>query len=288
MIPWVIAGPTASGKSALALALAEAIGGQLLCFDSTTVYRGLDIGTGKPTAEERARAPHHLLDVVEAGNDYSLALFLKDAEAALAKCQRPILVGGTFLYLRAFLEGYQVPDVPPDPEFRKWADWVEPEILWEELIRLDPSASGRVEQANPRRVVRALELARAGYVGPPQRSPRFERVHKIGLSAPPEWLQNRIVLRARAMLANGWREEVQGLCKKGLREWLLSMRFIGYPEVLAALEGSLPEAQLCSQVAQSTWRLVKKQRTWSRSEEGVTWFEARDEDLLERVLATQK
>jgi tRNA dimethylallyltransferase len=286
LIPWVIAGPTASGKSALALALAEHLGGQILCFDSTTVYRGLDIGTGKPTSAERQRCPHYLLDLVEAGQDFSLAHFMQAAEQAVQECSRPILVGGTFLYLRAFLEGYQLPEVGADPDFREWAAGQDPHHLWQELVRLDPSAEGRVERSNPRRVIRALELARAGHGGPPQRSPRFEKVHKVGLSAQSEWLKARIEGRARLMLEQGWREEVQGLCQKGLREWLLSMRFIGYPEVLAALEQSTPDSQLLPEVAQSTWRLAKKQRTWSRSEVGVTWFDAQTPDLLERVLTT--
>lgn len=289
MTLWVVAGPTASGKSRLALELAQRCGGELLCFDSTTVYRGLDIGTAKPTPQERGTCPHHLLDLVEAGQDYSLALFLEDAEKALREVQargrQPILVGGTFLYLRAFLEGFQVPAVGPDLEFRQRAETLPLAELVGELLRLDPACRELVDLANPRRVIRALEVVRAGelFSGLYQKSPRPEPVLKIGLQPEREWLKKRILERSQAMIAAGFREEVQRLCQKGLREWLLSMRFIGYREVLEGTEQSKSDAQVATEVAESTWRLAKKQRTWGRSEAGVDWFSPEAPDLLDRV-----
>ncbi|MBS2035014.1 tRNA (adenosine(37)-N6)-dimethylallyltransferase MiaA [bacterium] len=285
----MLAGPTASGKSRLALEIARRCQGELLCFDSTTVYRGLDIGTAKPTPQERRLIPHHLLDLVEAGEEFTLAHFLKQAEAALADIRRrgnqPILVGGTYLYLRAFLQGFQLSEVAPDPEFREWAEHQPLESLVTELVRLDPRAQELVDLANPRRVVRALEVCRSGklFSDHYQAQPRSEPVRKIGLQARPDWLKARIAGRCQSMFMNGFREEVKRLCEKGLQRWLLSMRFIGYPEVVEGLELALSDSELAERVSESTWRLVKKQRTWGRSEVGVEWYDAEHPALVERV-----
>lgn len=286
---WVIAGPTASGKSGLALQLARRCGGELLCFDSTTVYRELDIGTAKPQAAERAQAPHHLLDLVEAGAEFTLADFLQHAEAALldlrARGKQPILVGGTYLYLRAFLQGFQLSEVAPDPDFRQWAEGRPLPELIEELRRQDPESLAIVDLANGRRVIRALEVCRSGKLFSEhyRSQPRPEPVRKIGLQAAPDWLKGRIAERSRAMFSNGFREEVKRLCEKGLQRWLLSMRFIGYPEVVEGLGLATDDSELAERVSESTWRLVKKQRTWGRSEAGVEWFDAQHPDLIERV-----
>lgn len=269
--------------------MARRCGGELLCFDSTTVYRHLDIGTAKPTPAEQALVPHHLLDLVEAGEDFSLALFLREAEAALAgvraRGHQPILVGGTYLYLRAFLQGFQLSEVAPDPDFRARAETRPTAELVEELGRLDPAALPLVDLANPRRVIRALEVCQAGKLFSEhyQSRPRPEPMRKIGLQARPDWLKERIARRCQGMFLNGFREEVKRLCEKGLQRWLLSMRFIGYPEVIEGLELALSDSQLAERVSESTWRLVKKQRTWGRSEVGVEWFDAEDPALVERV-----
>lgn len=280
---------TASGKSGLALELAQRCDGELLCFDSTTVYRGLDIGTAKPTTQERALVPHHLLDLVEAGEEFTLAHFLQQAEEALAdiraRGKQPILVGGTYLYLRAFLQGFQLSEVAPDPDFRTWADGQPLAELIGELAERDPPALQLVDLANPRRVIRALEVCRSGkrFSQHYQSRPRQEPMRKIGLRAQPDWLKARIARRCESMFLNGFREEVKRLCEKGLQRWLLSMRFIGYPEVVEGLELALSDSQLAEKVSDSTWRLVKKQRTWGRSEVRVEWFEAEDPALVEHV-----
>ena len=269
--------------------LAQRCQGELLCFDSTTVYRDLDIGTAKPTSEERARAPHHLLDLVEAGQNFTLADFLQQAETALQavrqRGKQPILVGGTYLYLRAFLQGFQLSEVPPDPEFRSWTEGQPLAELIQELQRSDPASLKLVDLANPRRVVRALEVCRSGKLFSEhyRRQPRGEPVRKIGLRAEPDWLKDRIAKRSQAMFLNGFRKEVKRLCEKGLQRWLLSMRFIGYPEVVEGLELAPGDSELAERVSESTWRLVKKQRTWGRSEAGVEWFDAQHPSLVERV-----
>ena len=269
--------------------LAQRCGGELLCFDSTTVYRDLDIGTAKPTAAERSQAPHHLLDLVEAGSEFTLADFMQAAETALqgvrARGRQPILVGGTYLYLRAFLQGFQLSEVAPDPVFREWAENQPLSYLIEALGGQDPESLEIVDLANPRRVVRALEVCRSGKLFSEhyRSQPRPDPVRKIGLQAAPDWLKGRIAERSRAMFLNGFRKEVKRLCEKGLQRWLLSMRFIGYPEVVEGLELATSDSELAERVSESTWRLVKKQRTWGRSEAGVEWFDAQDPALVERV-----
>ena len=261
----------------------------MLCFDSTTVYRDMDIGTAKPPAADRAMVPHHLLDLVEAGQDFTLADFLVQAEATLkeirSRGRQPILVGGTYLYLRSFLEGFRLSEVPPNPEFRAQAEGRPLEELVADLRVADPAALEIVDLANPRRVVRALEVCRNGKLFSEQyrRQPRPEPVRKIGLQAEPTWLKARIGERSRDMFVNGFRKEVKRLCEKGLQRWLLSMRFIGYPEVIEGLELAKDDSELAERVSESTWRLVKKQRTWGRSEAGVDWFDAQRPDLTEHV-----
>lgn len=284
---WVIVGPTACGKSQLAMQLAERSQGELLCFDSTTVYRDLNIGTGKPTVEDQQRCPHHLLDLVESGQEFSLAQFLEHAERALQEVRlrgrQPILVGGTYLYVRAFLQGFQVPQVPPDMEFRVWAEGQSLQALVEQLQALDPQSLDLVDLQNPRRVVRALEVCRTGrqFSEGYRRQPRADGCRKLGLRAEPDWLKARILKRCREMLTQGLRQEVQAFCEKGLREWLLSMRFIGYPEVVESLHQSATDENLAQSMADSTWKLVKKQRTWGRSEGGVDWLQADDPALVD-------
>ena len=286
---WVVVGPTASGKSELAVRLAERSGGEILCFDSTTVYSGLDIGTAKPDATERSRARHHLLDLVEPGAPFTLVDFLSHAEAVLADLRRrdvqPILAGGTFLYVRAFLEGYQVAAAPPDSTFRLWAEGQPLERLVAELLQRDPECQQRVDLQNPRRVIRALEVCRSGrlFSQAAGRSPRPDPLRKIGLTAPAEWLKSRIYGRCLAMLEAGWQQEVLDLVQKGLSDWLLSMRFIGYAEVMHSLSQPQEQSELAQAIADSTWRLVKKQRTWSRSEAEVEWFSADSERLWEEL-----
>ena len=285
----VVAGPTASGKSRLALEIARSCQGELLCFDSTTVYRGLDIGTAKPTGQDRQLCPHHLLDLVDAGQEFTLSHFLKAAEEALLQIRQrghqPILVGGSYLYLRAFLEGFQLSEVPPDEEFRAQATTQELTDLVEQLLAQDPASATVVDLANPRRVIRALEVCRSGklFSQAYQRNPRQERVLKIGLRAEPDWLKERIGQRSRDMFCQGFRAEVAKLCQQGLKDWLLSMRFIGYPEVVLGSEQE-SDQELTQKVSESTWRLVKKQRTWGRSEKDVEWFSAPDSDLVGQVL----
>ena len=298
-------GPTASGKSRLAFELATELDAAILCIDSTTVYRQLNVGTAKPSLEERARVPHSLLDLLDLPEAVSLAWFKRQALSALAEVQGrgrcPILVGGSHLYFKALLEGYDIPEVAADWEFRGWAEHQPLVELWDELLARDPGCADLVARQNPRRVIRALEVARAGMLFSSQSSktpPPF-RVLKIGLEADPDWLRERIRRRTEEMFANGWVEEVREICKNGNRQDLERLRAIGYCEILDLLDGKSTQAEALERIVLSTWRLVKKQRTWYRrdqraspSEGGVApetdnltaWLPAAAPDLLKRAL----
>lgn len=275
-----VTGPTASGKTALSLALAEHFQAEIISVDSALVYRGLDIATAKPTPAELARVRHHLVDLVEVDHQFSLADFQARARQAIddihGRGRLPLLVGGTGLYLRALTEGYTLPDAPPDERLRARLSERSLAENLAELERLDPQAFGFIDQRNPRRVVRALEVCRL--TGRPFSS--FYRRHdpgfvslKLGLAWPFEQLRPRIRQRVEEMVSAGLVEEVRTLFENGYAPHLRRLRIIGYTEVLDALEGNCSLAEAIEQIVSNTGRLAKRQMTWLRKEEGVCWLE---------------
>jgi tRNA dimethylallyltransferase len=293
-----VLGPSASGKSQLALDLARELNGSILCIDSTTVYRHLNVGTAKPGPAERQQVPHYLLDLLELDQSASVAWFKRQAQAALGDVQAqgrcPILVGGSHLYFKALLEGYDIPEVSADWNFRGWADQQPLSTLWDELIARDPACAGLVDRQNPRRVIRALEVVRSGlsFSSHYSKSPPELRVLKIGLEVDPDWLRERIRRRIEQMLASGWVEEVRAILKNGHRQDLERLRVIGYCEILELLDEKLSQSAAVEQIFLATWRLVKKQRTWYRREQREVpendnlnaWLPAEAPDLLARAL----
>lgn len=281
-----ILGSTASGKSELALELAERLGGELLCIDSTTVYRGLNIGTAKPTRSDQARVPHHLLNLVDIGQDFSFADFQKAALACLPRIERPIFVGGTHLYLKGILEGYQLSEVPPDEEFRAWADAQSLEDLVAQLGRVDPASLRIVDLKNPRRVVRALEVCRAGtalFSDSYRRNPLPYPILRLGIDIGKEELEPRVDARIKKMFLSGWVEEVQELAKKCLAEPLRKLRIIGYSEILDYLDGTLTLTEAQEKIKRATLQLARKQRVWYRREEEVQWLRFDDASRFTRA-----
>ena len=275
----VVLGPTATGKSALALDLAGRLGGELLCIDSTTVYRELAVGTAKPTPRERSACPHHLLDLVSVTEPFSFAQFKTAAQLCLEDCLArgvtPILVGGTHLYLKGLVEGYQLSEVPPDEEFRQWASTQPLEELVATLVATDPPCAELVDLKNPRRVVRALEVCRHG---PPSFSQQYRReplpypIVRIGLAIEKAELQPRVERRLENMFLSGWLEEVQELAKNGLAEPLRKLRIIGYSEILDYLEGTTTLEETREKITRATLQLARKQMVWYRREEQVNWL----------------
>lgn len=279
-----IVGPTASGKSKLAMAIAESIGGEIIGADSRQVYRHMDIGTAKPTRDDRERVPHHLIDVVDPDEDYSVALFTLQARRAiqcvLERGRLPIVAGGTGQYVWALLEGWNVPDAPPDEPFRRFLhDRMAKEglsSLVRDLEEVAPAVASRVDLANPRRVIRALELAHNPTNREPRHPPRtpppFEST-VIGLTLDRERLYERIDARADAMFAAGWIGEVENLARMGFGPDLPSMSGHGYREICALLRGEQTIDETIEEVKRRTRRFARQQRAWFRaSDERIRWF----------------
>jgi tRNA dimethylallyltransferase len=281
-----VVGPTATGKTDLALHLALAFEGEIIGADSRQVYRGMDLGTAKPTAEQRARVPHWLVDVVDPDEEFGLARYLDLVQAALddiwSRGRLPFLVGGTGQYVWALLEGWQVPRVGPDwalrRELEERAHREGPQALHAEVAALDPEAARRLDPRNVRRVVRALEVMRR--TGRPlsacqaRRPPDFSWL-ALGLELPSEQLYRRIDARVDAMIGEGFVEEVRGLLARGYRPDLPAMSGIGYRQVCQHLAGELSLVEAASRIKTETHRFTRHQRNWFRRDDRrIHWIDA--------------
>jgi tRNA dimethylallyltransferase len=280
-----IVGPTASGKSALAVALARKLKGDVLACDSTQVYRGFDIGTAKPTLEERAGVPHHLLDLVDPSFPFTAGEYRARAVAVLEDLRQParlpILTVGTGLYLRALLEG--LADAPARSEelrarLEAGANAHSLQYLHRVLRRLDPEAALRIGSRDRPKMIRAIEvcLLTGRSLTEVHRSGRtpLEGYHpiKIGLEPPRAALYDRIERRVHTMLDRGWLQEVAGLVRSGVPQNSKPFDFIGYSELHAHLEGTVTLAAATKAISQATRRYAKRQLTWFRKEPLVHWF----------------
>jgi tRNA dimethylallyltransferase len=280
-----VVGPTAVGKSALALRLAPLVNGEVVSADSRQVYRYMDIGTAKPSADERARVVHHMLDLVDPDEEFSLALYLGRARAVIGEIEAagrvPIVVGGTGQYVRALLDGWSVPKVPPDAALREELEArVEregAEALHRELSALDPEAAARLDPRNPRRVIRRLEVLRSPDAGEAislgNRQPLEAVV--VGLTLERDSLYRRVDARVDDMLRGGWVGEVEGLIARGYGVDLPSMSSIGYREIAAHLSDRAPIDETAEEIKRRTRRLARQQYAWFRLDDGrIRWFEA--------------
>jgi tRNA dimethylallyltransferase len=277
-----IVGPTASGKTALGIALAEKFGGEILSADSRQIYRGMDIGTAKPTAAERGTIPHHLIDIRDPNEDYTVADYQRDAFAAIddviARGKLPIIVGGTGLYVRAVVENLDIPKTVADPALRAE---IENDIArdglesaFKRLVALDPEAAYVVDPKNPRRIVRALEVALT--TGEPftaqrlKHAPRFETL-TLGLNPTPEILRERIDRRVDTMMRDGLVDEVQALIEKYGRS-PAAFDAIGYREILAYLDGTSSLDDAVAAIKLNTWHYAKRQMTWFKKSDHIQWI----------------
>jgi tRNA dimethylallyltransferase len=280
-----VVGPTAMGKTALGIRLARAIDGDIVGADSRQVYRRMDIGTAKPTPEERAMAPCHLLDVVDPDEPFSLAQYLELATAALddiwARGRQPLLVGGSGQYVWALLEGWTVPRLPPQPELRRAleerAAEEGPEALHRELARVDQRAAAGIDPRNVRRVIRALEVYQA--TGRPisfwqEKAPPSWETLVLGLTCPRDELYRRIDARVDGMIEAGLVDEVRGLLAMGYSRELPSMSGIGYREVSQHLAGELDLSTAVERIKTATHRLARQQATWFRRDDSrIRWID---------------
>lgn len=295
----VIIGPTAVGKSRLALNLAGDVGGEIVSVDSRQAYRKTDIGTAKPSVRERADAPHHLIDILDLDEDNNANRFAGMALIAIAdiveRGRLPILVGGSGLYLRAIFRGFfhielkreererfalSLQDVPTDELHRR-------------LVSADPESSRRIHPNDRYRIVRALEVYTLSGI---PLSEHFERQRtenrssdtnhlKIGLKLPRKELYRRINERTIRMIEAGWVEEVERLLRDGAHEDWPGLRTLGYPEVISYIKGELTKKRMIGEISKLTRQYAKRQITWFNKEEGVTWLGADDPDTTATVLS---
>lgn len=296
----VILGPTAAGKSDVGLALAERWGGEIVSADALQAYRGLDIGTAKPSVEERRRVPHHLVDFLEPEEPYSAGRFAALAREAVEEIEGrgavPIVVGGSGLYLRALLEGLApIPPIPDEVRLRvaeRLAVGGLP-ALRRELERVDPVAAERIADGDPQRTQRALEVAEA--TGRPLSSWWREGAEPLGAAAsfgltlPRALLYDRIAGRVRRMLEMGWVEEVERLLRSGISPTCPAFQAIGYREVARHLDGEWPLEEAVEIIVRRTRQYAKRQMTWFRRMPDVVWIDQLGLDdqvaSIERVCA---
>lgn len=297
-----IMGPTASGKTALAMELLQHLPAELISVDSALIYRGMDIGTAKPTAAELRQAPHHLLDILEPAQSYSAADFRDDALGLISEIQSrgkiPILVGGTMLYFKALLEGIS-PLPAADSQVRAEleaeaaaAGW---QAMHQQLHQIDPVAAARIHPNDPQRINRALEVYRLTgksmtELTAEKGEPFPFKVHQFAI-APTDraLLHQRIAQRFEQMLANGFEQEVAGLkCQQHLHADLPAMRCVGYRQVWQYLDGEYSYAEMVAKGVAATRQLAKRQLTWLRGWPDVTWLksEAEQAENLQAVLSS--
>ena len=292
--PVFLAGPTAVGKSEIALLLAEKLGGEIISADSMQVYRGLDVGTAKPSSAERARVPHHLIDICDLTENFDAAQFIRLAQKAVAEIQArgqvPIFCGGTGLYFKAYLSG--LGEAPAtNPELRAELEAAPFEALLHELRERDPVAYEKIDKQNPRRVIRAVEVIRltgknffeqrAEWQAEAQ-SPKPKASYCF--TRPPADLHARINTRVDAMFARGLMEETRELLKHGLAENKTAMQAIGYRQVVEHLRGERPLTETIELVKSRTRQFAKRQLTWFRRHGSMEWIELKPGRSLEECV----
>ena len=290
-----VVGPTAAGKSDLAVDLAQHLGGEVVNGDSMQIYRGMDIGTAKLTASQRRGVPHHLLDVLDVTEPATVAQFQRWARAAIDDCRgrgrTPVLVGGSALYIRAVLDRFDFPGTEPDLRARLEDELAErgAQRMHAELAEVDPGAAAQILPSNGRRIVRALEVVRLTgrpfAATLPERTYFYDRVCQVGVDVPRPMLDERIALRVEQMWAAGLVEEVRRLEAAGLRAGRTASRALGYAQVLRHLAGEIDEDEARERTVSATRRFARRQDAWFRKDQRIGWLRYDDPALLARALA---
>jgi tRNA dimethylallyltransferase len=288
-----VVGATATGKSDLGVALALELGGEVINADAMQLYRGMDVGTAKLSADERQGVPHHLLDMLDVTDEASVAAYQRAVRTVIddvvARGRVPVLVGGSGLYVRAALEPLQIPPTQPDVRARleAEAEAVGAAQMHERLSRVDPESADRILPGNVRRVVRALEVIEL--TGRPFSATLPEPAYlrptvQLGLRAPRPELDERIGRRIRRMWADGLLDEVATLLPLGLREGRTASRAVGYAQALAELDGRLDAEQAQDETARLTRRLARRQESWFGRDPRIAWLPYDAPDLLASAL----
>jgi len=278
----VLCGPTAVGKTNAAIALAPRLNAEIVCADSRTVYRGMDIGTAKPTPVQRARVPHHLLDIAEPDQVVTLATYRDKAVQVITDLRTrrrvPLLTGGSGLYIRAVVDGLTIPQVPPDAALRAQMESDErahPGRLRAKLQRVDPQAAARIHPRNIRRLVRALEVyERTGQaISSLQRTDPIGAAVQVALTMDREALYSRIDARVDEQLAAGLVAEVEQLLAQGYAPTLPAMRGLGYKEIAEYLQGRVGREEAVRRLKRNTRHFSKRQFTWFRRDSRIRWLD---------------
>jgi len=273
----VLTGPTASGKTKAALALANDLPIEVISADSRQVYRGMDVGTAKPTAAERAQLPHHLIDIFDPHETYSAHRFVQDARRALDDIRRrgrvPVVVGGTGFYIKALVEAALLAEVPPDAALRRDLEALQEREgvagLAARLVRADPKRAAIVDRANPRRLIRAIEVAERGGSAEDSRPAPSSAI--FGIDVPTDVLATRIERRVHDMYAGGLIEETRALLDRGLPPESPALTGVGYGEAAAVLAGRLTLDEAQQRTVSRTRQYARRQRTWFRHQLSVHW-----------------
>jgi tRNA dimethylallyltransferase len=294
----VICGATATGKSDLAVALAEELHGHVINADSMQLYKGMDIGTAKLTMQERRGIPHHLIDVLPVNQEASVAQYQIDARSIIDQLLEEnipaIVVGGTGLYIKAILDDLNFPDT--DPEVRekiaRQAEELGIDVMHERLAKLDPAAAAAIPKENVRRVVRALEvieLTGRPYTAnlPRLGSTKYPQAQQFGLVMERETLHERIDLRVERMWERGLVREVRDLMGEGLLEARTAQAALGYAQIIKFAQGELTEDEAKEETKRATRQYARRQETWFSRDERITWVKkAPISELVERVIST--
>ncbi|MEV8607732.1 tRNA (adenosine(37)-N6)-dimethylallyltransferase MiaA [Amycolatopsis sp. NPDC051373] len=291
--PVAVVGPTATGKTALAVELALALGGEVVNADALQLYRGMDLGTAKATEAERRGVPHHLLDVLEVTETASVAAYQRDArrviEDLLAAGRVPVLTGGSGLYVQAVLDDLKFPGTDPAVRARLEAEATErgTATLYARLAEKDPVAAAAILPTNTRRIVRALEVMELTgepfSANLPKPGPARYGTVLVGIDREATELDERVDLRVARMFEAGLVDEVRVLEARGLREGKTASRALGYQQVLAEFDGEGDFAAAAAATAQATRRFVRRQRSWFRRDKRIQWFDGASPDLAARV-----
>lgn len=291
----VIFGPTASGKSALSVEVAKNFSGEVVTADSMQVYKHMDIGTAKPTKEEMQGIAHHMIDVAEPTENYSLARYVKEAEEVIKTVWRggkiPILAGGTGLYIDTLINGTVLSETKNDEEYRKslydLAQENGNEYVHNLLKEIDEESAQNIHPNNVKRVIRALEFYKTTGTKQSEHIAKAEKIEssyktfKFGISSDRDVLYERINKRVDVMFEKGLVEEVEGLLSKGVDERYTSMQAIGYKEVQLYLNGSMSFDEMSELLKKATRNYAKRQNTWFKREQNTTWVDIEDKKIIE-------
>ncbi|MBU4369978.1 tRNA (adenosine(37)-N6)-dimethylallyltransferase MiaA [Patescibacteria group bacterium] len=283
----VIVGPTACGKTSLSLELAQKYNGEIIAADSRTIYQDMNIGTAKPSLEERLKIPHYLIDVVQLDQEFTVAQFKQRALSIIYEILRrykvPFLVGGTGLYISSIVNNLDIPCVPPDQKLRKK---LEKKIikhgldyLWQKLIKLDPDAATFIQKQNPRRIIRALEVClktKKPFSQLRQKKECLFNVLQIGIKLNKKILIQRIDRRTEQMIKQGLVEEVKELMKKYPSE-VLALNTIGYQEIISLLRGDITLNEAVDLIKKNTRQYARRQMTWFKKDKTIKWIENTEE-----------